>query len=389
MAITHSLRAAPAIRDELLRRARELVPVLAERAPEAERLRRLPDETVADLRRSELLRIANPDRYGGHGIDFDLIFDVSWELARGCGSSGWCYSIWAVHNWLAGHFPERCQDEFFAGGPDVLCSSSFNPDHSRARPAAGGYIVSGHWEFSSGSDAAGWAMLGTVGPDGPRWILVPRSDYEVVDTWFVSGLCGTGSNDIVMEDAFVPAHRTLDISRAGEGDWTGWELHGRPSYRAPLRVMLGWDIVSPLIGIAQAGVDRFVERIRTTGSTLANSAPVQMRVAEAAAEIHTARVLFRHTVDEILTRAGHGETFTPIERAGYARNRAMVVKLCLQAVNRLFEVSGAHALFQTEPLQRIHRDAHALTHRTMLVMDFAGEAYGRLALGGSAPPPLR
>src|SRR5687767_4757100 len=111
---------APITREEFLARAAALVPVLRERAAATEQLRRIPDETVKDLIASELIRIGNPPRYGGTAHDLDLVYEIAWELGRGCGSTAWCYGLWTVHNWWLGHFAERCQDEFFATGPDTL-----------------------------------------------------------------------------------------------------------------------------------------------------------------------------------------------------------------------------------------------------------------------------
>lgn len=369
-------------RDELLRRASALVPVLKERAAETERLRQIPPETIKDLIASGLIRIGNPARYGGHGIEYDAMFDVGWELGRGCGSTAWCYSLWTVHNWWIGHFPEQAQEEFFANDPDTLSSSGLSPAGATAERTDGGFRVSGRWRFSSGCDAGSWAMLAIPGPTGPLWALVPRSDYEIVDTWFVSGMRGTGSKDICIKEAFVPSYRTLDPERAGNGDWTGWELHKRLSYRVPLRCLIGWDLVSPLIGIAQGAIDEFIARLRGTAGPgrTADSIPIQLRLAEATAEVDAARTLHRHNICDMLDKAMRGERFTDLDRARYQRDKAFAAKLCVQAVNRLFEASGAHALFDSEPLQRFHRDAHAASHQAALSWDAAAERFGRQAL---------
>src|SRR5438552_6814996 len=146
-------------RHELLRRAEQLVPILKERAPKTEQLRQIPAESVRDLLDSTLIRIGNPERYGGHGLEMDAAYDVSWELGRGCGSTAWCYSLWTAHNWWLGHFPERAQEEFFETGPDTLFSSGLNPAGGKADVADGGFQVSGRWGFSSGCDAATWVMV--------------------------------------------------------------------------------------------------------------------------------------------------------------------------------------------------------------------------------------
>ena len=388
--MTESLRPAGAAgavavsREELLRRAAALLPVLRERAARAEELRQIPPESVQDLKASSLIRIGHPERHGGHGLEVDLGFEVAWELGRACGSTAWCYSLWTMHSWWLGHFPAECQEEFFGGGPDTLFSSGLNPAGGRAVPEGGGFRVTGQWSFSSGCDAASWAMVAVAAPDpaSPMWLLLPRDDYRIVDTWFVSGMRGTGSKDLVVEDAFVPAHRTLYPNRAGDGEWTGWERHRRLSYRLPLRAWTGWDLAAPLVGIAQGAVDEFAARLRGGASPgrSADSASLQLRLAEASAEVDAARALHRHDTREMLDRAARGETLGELDRARFRRDKAFVARLCVRAVNRLFEASGARAMLSSDPMQRFHRDAHGASHHAALGWDAAAEQFGRQAL---------
>lgn len=370
-------------REELYRRATALVPVLKARAARTEQLRQIPPETVQDLLASGLIRLGNPRRYGGLDIEYDAAFEVSWELGRACGSTAWCYSLWTVHNWWIGHFPALAQEEFFASGPDTLASSALNPGRGKAEPVPGGFRVSGHWSFSSGCDAARWVIVAVPRPPEMLWALLPRPDYAILDTWFTSGMRGTGSKDIVIDDVFVPEHRTLAPGRAGDSEWHGWEIHRRLSYRLPLRCMTGWDLLAPLIGIAQGAIDEFTASLRGTSGPgrTAESALVQVRLAEAAVEVDAARELCRSSIREMLEKAEHGETFTPLERARYRRNKNFAAKLCVQAVNRLFEGSGGHAIAESEVIQRCHRDAHAASHHQGLNWDAAAEEYGRQALG--------
>jgi 3-hydroxy-9,10-secoandrosta-1,3,5(10)-triene-9,17-dione monooxygenase len=363
------------------------VPTLRERAARTEQLRQIPPETVEDLRASGLMRIGNPDRYGGQGLDLDTAHEVAWEVARGCGSTGWCYSLWTVHNWWLGHFPERAQDEYFATGPDTLFSSGLNPAGGKAEPVPGGFRVSGRWGFSSGCDAASWIMVATGSQTDLTWHLLPRADCEVVDTWFASGMRGSGSKDVVVKNAFVPAHRAMDPNRAGEHDMTGWELHKRLSYRVPLRSLTGWDLAAPLVGMAQGAIDVLTARLRgTTGPGItADSAALHLRIAEAAAEVDAARALHRADIRELLDRATRGETLTELDRARFRRDKAFVTKLCVQATNRLYEAAGARAVLETDPIQRFHRDVHGASHHAALVWDTWAAQYGREAVGRSSP----
>lgn len=369
--------------EELLRRASGMIPVLKERAAHTEELRRIPDETVQDLLASGLHRIGVPQRFGGLGVDYGLILEVGALLGCACAATAWCYSLWSAHSWLLGHWPLEAQQEVFGNGPDVLCSSSLAPSGSTLEKTDGGFRFSGRWEFSSGCDAATWVMLGGLGPDGLLWLLLPRSDYEILDTWYVSGLRGTGSKDIVVKDAFVPQHRVLSMARAGDGDWTGWEIHENDRYRIPIPVLLGWDLVAPIVGIAQGMIDDFTARmIGTSGpGRTAQAGGIQLRLAQASAELDAARALMRDDIREIFKKAQAKETFSTLERARFRRDKAFVTQLCLRSVNGLFDLSGGHALFDSASLQRYHRDAQAVAHRDGLIMDLGGLDYGRVALG--------
>ena len=375
---------------DLLPRAADFVPVLKERAARTEELRRVPEDTVNDLLSSGLYLVGVPKRFGGIDLDYGLVLDVAAELGRGCAATAWCYCLWAAHAWLVGYWPLEAQEEVFGQSADALCSSSLNVGKSNTTPVEGGYRLSGRWEFSSGCDSASWVILGVPGIGERDWVLVPRDDFEIIDNWFVSGLRGSGSKDILVNDAFVPHHRVLDVTTAGDGDWTGWELHGQARYRAPIPVLLGWDLVAPMLGIAQGMMDEFVARLAGTSGPgrTADSPAIHLRLSQASAEIDAARLMMDRDINEILRKGKEGETFTPLERAKFRRDKAFITQLCLQAVNRLFDLSGGHALFDSVSLQRFHRDAHAVAHRDGLIMDLGGQQYGRVALGLEPDGPI-
>jgi 3-hydroxy-9,10-secoandrosta-1,3,5(10)-triene-9,17-dione monooxygenase len=376
--------------EELLVRALDLVPVLKERAAQTEQLRRIPEETVRELLSSGLYRIGVPKRFGGLDVGYGLVLDVAAELGRGCASTAWCYCLWAAHAWLVGYWPRQAQEEVFGPSPDVICSSSLNIGKSNTMAVEGGYRLSGRWEFSSGCDSASWLMLGVSGIGERNWVLVPRSDVEIVDTWFVSGLRGSGSKDIEVDDAFVPSHRVLDVTTAGDSDWNGWELHHQARYRVPIPVLLGWDLVAPMVGIARGMMEEFIDRLAGTSGPgrTADSPAIHLRLSQASAEVDGARALLDQDINEILRKGRAGERFTPLERARFRRDKAFITQLCLGAVNRLFDLSGGHALFDSVALQRFHRDAQAVAHRDGLIMDLGGQQYGRVALGLDPDGPI-
>jgi len=380
-------------REQMVQRAAALVPRLQERAERTEQLRRLPDETVADLVDAGLMRIVTPDRFGGVGLDFDAKLEVALELGRGCGSTAWCYSILTTHSWWIGHFPRQGQEEFFADSPDALGSSSLDPSRARVEVVPGGYRVSGRWSFSSGCDAANWVTVGGLGPGGVLWFLVPMAEVTVVDTWFVSGLRGTGSKDLVIDDVFVPAHRVAEQRLMKEGRTDGWVLDGRSSYRAPLFSLLPCTLVAPVLGMARGMVETFADQLRgrkrPDGTELTHSVANQLRLAESSAEVDAARSVLRQNTREILALAARGETPTLLDRARYRRDHAFMARLGIQAIDRLFEASGGHALLESNPLQRFHRDAWAASQHFGIRWDENAELYGRVALGLELAPTAR
>jgi 3-hydroxy-9,10-secoandrosta-1,3,5(10)-triene-9,17-dione monooxygenase len=383
--VTHT--ATPSIDlSVMLQRAADLVPVLKERSQATEQLRQIPSETIRDFISSGLIRVANPTAYGGYGLDLDAMLEVTRELGRGDGSSSWCFSIWTIHNWEMGLFPKEAQDEYFEN-PDVLSSSGLNPRNGKTEKVPGGYRLSGRWDFSSGCDSAAWAILASNTEDqGVANFLVPRSDWEIDDTWHVSGLKGTGSKDVTVAGAFVPEHRMLARQSLAAANTPGRELHDRASYRVPGFSIEGFSVVYPLLGIAQGALDVFEERMRAqsgamTGDKKAENVPVQLRLAESAAEIEAAITICRSHIAEMLDAGKTGRELTLDERARYARDRAFSVKLCVQAVNRLFDVSGAHGLYDASPLQRFQRDLQAGSHQIGVLWDLFAEQYGRVRLG--------
>lgn len=374
-------------RDELIKRSVELVPVLRQRALRTEALRCIPQETIDDLCKANLLRASLPKRFGGLGFDYDLILDIAAELGRGCGSTAWCYGVWSSDAWLIGMYPEKAQEEYWAAGADTLCASCLNPaGATRIAPVDGGYRLDGQWDFASGCDAASWALILGAAPDGVLAFLVPRSDFEIDDTWFASGLRGSGSKDIRVQDAFVPEHRALAVADMQEARTPGRELHDSANYRIPLFSASSYALAAPMAGMALGAVEDFraymEKRVSAPrGGQVAQFVGIQMRLAEAATEAWNARLIMRQDIKEILGRAKRNEVPGLEERLRARRNQAYVATLCIRAVNRLFEESGGHALLDASPLQRFHRDIHAAAHHVSLSWDTASEQYGRGLLG--------
>ena len=212
------------VAEKVLDSVRDLLPVLRERAAEAEAGRRIPVASIQALQETGVLRLLQPQRYGGHEAHPMVFYTAVRLIASACGATGWVASVLGVHPWHVGLFSEDAQREVWAEDLDTRISSSYAPQ-GRATPVDGGFRFTGRWSFSSGSDHATWVLVGglVIGADGRptdfRTFLVPRTDYAVEDVWDTVGLRGTGSNDVVIDDVFVPEHRTLSFQNTAKCVW--------------------------------------------------------------------------------------------------------------------------------------------------------------------------
>jgi 3-hydroxy-9,10-secoandrosta-1,3,5(10)-triene-9,17-dione monooxygenase len=370
---------------DLIARTEAILPSIAERAHQTERERRLPEATIQDIKAAGLNRVMQPVRWGGYGLDFDAYFEICWRISSACGSTGWVYSQSAVQNWEMSFAPYAAQAEFYAK-KDPLSCSAFNPSGARVESVDGGWMLSGRWRYSSGVLHADWALLGAKVPEFSTAVLlmVPRGDFNIEDTWHVSGLRGTGSNDVVIDKpVFVPSHRyiwpTAPDNPAAQSSENG-------SYRVPMPSIAPWGVVVPVIGMAQGALNAYeaANRNRRTafgGKPMAQMIGPQLRIAEAAANLDAARALARKDIEEVMRRGKAGDTLTNEDRVRLRRDHAFVVDLCFDATMMIARAAGASSLFDTNPIQRFVRDVHAGAMQVAANWDEQAEAYGRVRMG--------
>jgi 3-hydroxy-9,10-secoandrosta-1,3,5(10)-triene-9,17-dione monooxygenase len=354
-----------------LERVRALLPSIRERTADAERLRRLPDETFKDFQEAGLFRALQPKRYAGYQLDPGTFYQAVMEIGTVCGSSAWILGVIGVHNWQLALFTERAQQDVWGEDPSVQFSTSLAPTGSVER-SNGGYRLRGRWSFSSGCDFCQWALLGGVvppthpGATAERLaFLLPRQDYAIDDNWQVIGLCGTGSKDIVVEEAFVPEYRTFSYREAFEIRSPGLATHDSPLYRLPFGCIFPYGIAAPAIGVALGALQVFRDEAKTRvwtrdGARVAEDPFVQLRLAEAAAEVDAARDRLLRAFADMLQLARNGQEIPLTHRARYRWEAAHAVALSVRAVDRLFEASGGRAIFLNNPIQRAWRDVHAM-----------------------------
>jgi len=373
----------------------EFVTRLAERAAEAERLRRLPDETVAEFTASGICDLLRPARFGGREAPFPAILDPVRRMAHGCASSAWTIGFLALHNWMLALFDERAQAEAFASQP-FLAPAPLAPT-GRGLPADGGIRLTGRWSWATGVMHGNWVMVGALcGPDDdltkiwPALALLPIDDVTVEDVWHTDGMRATGSNDVVATDVFVPGHRLVNVVDIYSGTAPGAALYDSPTYRWPMVPALALLAAMPALGAAERVAEIYAERLGTRvlayeGATQKDKPMAQARLAEAEVRLRALRALLADTVGEIEGLVTAGEAVSKPVRAAARMTAAHIVRESRAVIGLLLEASGASAHFVDHPLQRFKRDVDVITGHVVFDYDTSRELAGALKLGMKVP----
>lgn len=384
-----------AIHQAVVAGARNLVPTLRERAARCEEERRVSDETMQELAQAGIFKMLRPKRWGGYELDYGTIqLDIARELGRGCGSTAWVAIVVACHDWIVGMYPKEAQEEVWGQTPDVLVASAFFAEMSETRIEAvdGGYSLRGRWRFSSGCDHCDWMILGGMvkrgdGPPENLWFIVPGSECRIDDTWFSPGLAGTGSKDILVENAFVPEYRAISPARLRDGGPSpGSAVNPSHIYRLPLSAAFPFNIGAPAIGIARGMLEAYAETAggqvaRSAGARMGDFQSVQLRASEAAVEVDCADLLIQRDAADINATARRGDPFTLEQRFRYRRDLAYATMLCRRAAERLTVTLGAQGLVKDSPVQRAFRDLYAVTSQIALQWDVNAPGYAQVMFG--------
>jgi 3-hydroxy-9,10-secoandrosta-1,3,5(10)-triene-9,17-dione monooxygenase len=378
--------------EKVLDAVRELLPALRERAPEAEAERRVPAASIQALQETGVLRLLQPQRFGGYETHPVVFYRAVRMIASACGSTGWVASVLGVHPWHIGLFAEQAQRDVWADDLDTRISSSYAPQ-GKATAVDGGFRFTGRWSFSSGSDHATWVLVGglVLGADGRptdfRTFLVPRPDYTIDDVWDTVGLRGTGSNDVVIDDVFVPEHRTLSFQLTARCVCPGQELNDGPLFRMPYGTIHPFAITAPLLGMADGAYDAYVghTRARVRAAYLGEKAKddpfAQVRAARAAAEIDAGWLQLERDVSEIYKYAAESAQI-PLElRLRARRDQVIGSARAIVATDSLFESAGGKAINSGTPISRFWRDAHAARVHAANDVERALTMYGRSEFG--------
>ena len=344
--------------------ARSLSDGIAARATRTETERNVPVETIDELIESGLTRSLQSANFGGLEANPAEFFHSVIEIASACPSTAWVLAVLSVHPFDFAHWSLAAQGELYRDDPKTLVSSSYSPQ-GVATTVPGGYRLHGRWRSSSGVDHCRWVVVGARvdDPNSPhvRHVLVPLSDVEIVDDWFVLGLAGTGSKSVVMDNVFVPEHRTMDQDAIVAGGGPGLAVNTNPIFTLPRWLVYLGPGAAPAIGAAKGAYAEYKRQVRSYVSKRSNSNKVDdpyvhLRLAEAYTTIARTERQLLASYEQMTETVRNGNPIDPLAARQYASVISESAHECVTAVRGLFETLGASAVYSSNPIQRFYRD---------------------------------
>ena len=378
---------------ELVEQAQALADVFERNARPSEELRRPTDEAIQALRESDILRMMVPEAYGGLGLDMNTFVEVMLVLGGADASLAWVTSFYTEHNWMFTLFPEAFQRAFFAERDFVLAPAAIAPNGGAQR-TEGGFRLAGRWSWATGVMHGEWAIVGGIvqrddGVLDGRFFAVDQSDLRVEDVWFVDGMAGTGSNDVVIDELVVPEERSVSIEEACEGRAPGARVHSGSLYRTPMFPLLATAAALPVIGQAKRHVREFGERMKERrlmgGALQSESATAQVSLAEVEVGAHGAELLLRDAVRELCALR---ERATRADRVRLRARIATAVHRARDVIDTIVRASGASAHRLESPVQRALRDANTMTGHVVFDLSATYQLHGRALLGHEPELPF-
>lgn len=381
--------AKPPSGEEMIARARALIPALAARALQGERERRIPAESIAHMQAVGLFKVLQPKRWGGYELDIHTYFDVQIALGEGDMSTAWVYGVVGVHPWLMALFDDRAAQDVWGEDSSTLVCSSLMPVGT-AVPEGEGFRLSGHWKYASGCEHTNWAFVGATPPGGGleerRIFLVPRSDFEIVDTWRVAGLKSTGSHDVAVKDKFVPAYRTVKFADNFRGWGPGLAVNTGPLYRLPFGQVFFRGVSTGAIGALQGMLNAYIDygkkRVsRLSGQPSSEDALIQQICAEIACAIDEMTTILHRNFTVLESYAARGEMPPLRLRMEYKFHNAWVAERCTLLAARLFKATGTVGIAEDLPFGRILADINVGRQHISNQFEANGRSFGATLFG--------
>jgi 3-hydroxy-9,10-secoandrosta-1,3,5(10)-triene-9,17-dione monooxygenase len=379
--------------EELLTRARAMIPALQARAKQCIADIKVPDATIAEMHAAGFWRILQPRRWGGYEMHPNVFFDVLKLVSEGCMSTGWVLGVVGCHPYELALFDDRAQCDVWGSDADILVSSSYQPV-GKVEHVEGGFTLSGRWGFSSGSEHCQWVLLGALvppkqagGPPEMRTFLVPRKDYQIDKTWDTFGLRGTGSHDIVVDQAFVPDYRTHKAVDGFLCQNPGQAENNGPLYSLPWAQIFLRSVSTAAMGGAHAAVKAAVaiaqDRISTNTGKVSKSDQILISaIARAYGQLDEMELALRHSFDRMMTTANSGEAMTMEARALNRYQSSTVVRRCAELVGDILPLLGGRAIYMSSPIVQPWLDicaarAHVANDPNNMATDVVGGLMGQ------------
>jgi GTP cyclohydrolase II len=371
--------------DVLLARLEAMVPALRERAAETERLRHVPEATMAEARRSGFIYAFKPKYYGGAGMGLSALANGARTLAHGCASSAWTLVFLAQHVWGFGKTAPYVQDQMLSGPTPAMMAGAL-ARVGKAERSEGGYIVSGRSDWNSGIYHADWAGLNARVGDELYTFYLPTKDLEIEDMWHTSGMRGTNSTTFEAKNVFVPDNRAMPM-KSMLGANSDDRHKNEPFVHYPYLPTVAITCSSVVVGAAEAAVEHFEQVIRTrvlafSGDTKQVEQPfAQMRLGEVRLRMHMARESWNAQIRKMDEVCGQGKQLTVPERVAIRGGCALVAQSCRDLINGIMNAAGGSSYYLTSPLQRIQRDVEVMKSHAFFDWDRCAQLEGRVALG--------
>jgi alkylation response protein AidB-like acyl-CoA dehydrogenase len=377
--------------DGLLERISAIRPILEKNALQTETDRRVVEENIAVLKEAGAFKIMVPKRYGGWQADIRTQLDVSREVAKGCGSTAWVTALMNVCAFFVALMNEQAQDDVWGANPDARIAGVFNPT-AQSRKVDGGIVVTGAWNWASGSYHADWSYVGVpiTNDEGeffyPAMALIPNSDLTIEDTWFVTGMRGTGSNTIHANEVFVPDHHLHWVPGLLTHEYDT-PFKDEVLYRSAFIPVAALILAGPQLGLAQAALDFVIEKGHKRGIAyseyeLQRDAPTfQLAIAKAATLVDTAHLFAFRAAADIDDAAIAGRTMTYAERARTRNDTGHAAESAREAIRVLCSAHGASSFAEASPLQRIWRDSEIASRHAVVAPEISALIYGRALMG--------
>lgn len=375
-----------------LRAIREMQPLLRERAQQAKAERKIPQQSIDELEQLGFFLTLQPKAYGGLELDPQQFFILQMAIAEACMSTAWASGIIACHAFQIALMDKQAQEEVWKDSIHTRISSSYAP-MGKVEAVDGGFKFSGRWGWSSGCNHCSWVLLGGIIPgEGYRTFLVPESDYEIVDTWHSMGLQGTGSNDIVVKDAFVPDYRTHKQMDGFLGINPGLAVNDAALFRIPWAQIFIRIVSTPAIGACKDALRLYIQGAFNKQSNdptkLAGDSATQERIAAATQGIDEMECILLRNFDQIMRAVNAGEEIPLSERIKYRYQASLVIEQSIKVVDSLFSVAGGASVFEGSEIQQRFLDIHtARAHVANNPTAFARNM-GAVALGMENQDPF-